>query len=208
MRELEFSGFTNKDFNTFTIDGLDERMAAIRERIQPKFKVIGEELSEDMEDIAGNEMHVHIAQHLRRTKNPPNDTWMAFCHNKRGYKKHPHFQIGLFDDHLFIWLAYIYELPKKQEIAKKLLSYMDDIKQTIPEDYVISLDHTKKDATRFSDIDLESALTRFQNVKKAEFLVGKHIKPNDSILKEGQSFLREVEETFKKLSPIYKVSML
>lgn len=96
---MDFTGFMEEDFDAFTIDGLDERMEAIRERIQPKFKSIGDELSGPLSEMTGKEMHVHIAKHARRTKNPPNDTWMAFCHDKRGYKKHPHFQIGLFDDH-------------------------------------------------------------------------------------------------------------
>ncbi|MBP1948756.1 YktB family protein [Virgibacillus litoralis] len=204
---MGFKGFTEKDFKIFTIDGLDERMEAIRENIQPKFKALGEELTEPVSEMTGSEMHIHIAQHLRRTKNPPNDTWMAFCHNKRGYKKHPHFQIGLFDDHLFVWLAYIYELPGKQEMAKTFLNHMDDIKQTVPDDYVVSLDHTKKDATRFSEINLEKALTRFQNVKKAEFLIGRHFKPGDPVLKDGQAFLKEVEDTFNNLTPLYKISM-
>ncbi len=41
---MTFSGFEAKDFDTFTIEGLDERMEAIQKRIQPKFKQISEEL--------------------------------------------------------------------------------------------------------------------------------------------------------------------
>ncbi|MDZ7834202.1 MAG: DUF1054 family protein [Alkalibacterium sp.] len=33
--------FDEKDFEIFDIEGLDERMAAIRERIQPVFQHIG-----------------------------------------------------------------------------------------------------------------------------------------------------------------------
>ncbi|ALX47345.1 YktB family protein [Lentibacillus amyloliquefaciens] len=204
---MSFNGFTEKDFNTLTIDGLEARMEAIRRNIQPKFKAIGDELSESLSDLTGNDMHVHIAQHARRTKNPPNDTWMAFCHNKRGYKKHPHFQIGLFDDHLFMWLAFIYELPDKSAIADSFLNHMDDIQESIPAHYVISLDHTKKDATSLSEIGLEKALTRFKDVKKAEFLIGRHFHPNDSILQDGQEFIEEAKTTFEKLTPLYKISM-
>lgn len=204
---MEFRGFTKKDFDTFNIDGLEPRMEAIRERIQPKFKAIGETLAEDISEITDFEMNIHIAQHARRTKNPPNDTWMAFCHDKRGYKKHPHFQIGLFGDHLFMWLAYIYEMPGKQEVAKSFLDHKDDIKQTVPDNYVISLDHTKKDAVDFGEIDLEKAITRFRDVKKAEFLIGRHIEPSNPVLKDGQLFLDEAEKTFRTLAPIYKISM-
>ncbi|WP_174613118.1 YktB family protein [Virgibacillus ihumii] len=204
---MGFRGFSKNDFNAFQINGLDSRMEAIQERIQPKFKAIGEKLSDNLEDMTGHDMYVHIAQHARRTVNPPNDTWMAFCHNKRGYKKHPHFQIGLFDDHLFMWLAYIYELPDKQHFAETFLEHIDDIKETIPGDFVISQDHMKKDATALSDIDLEKALTRFKNVKKAEFLIGKHITPTDPVLKSGKAFINEAEETFQKLAPLYRISM-
>ena len=109
--------FTKEAFDTFEIEGLEQRMHAIRERIQPVFKQIGQEVSPDLTVNLAEDMYVHIAQHARRKVNPPKDTWMAFSPNKRGYKKHPHFQVGLFDDHLFIWLAYIYELPNKSQYA-------------------------------------------------------------------------------------------
>lgn len=204
---MAFKGFMKKDFEAFTINGLDERMEAIRERIQPKFQAIGEALVDDLSATTGNDMHVHIAQHARRTVNPPQDTWMAFCHNKRGYKQHPHFQIGLFDDHLFVWLAYIYELPNKQEMADSFLQHIDDIKNAIPDNYVVSLDHTKKDATSIKDLDLEKSLERFHNVKRAEFLIGRNFSTDDPLLKDGQAFLSEVKNTFETLAPIYKLSM-
>src|SRR5690625_3219194 len=151
-------------------------------------------------------MYVHIAKHARRTVNPPNDTWMAFAGNKRGYKKHPHFQVGLWGDHLFIWLAFIYELPHKTNIASTFLSQLDELNELIPQDYVISLDHMKKDAVTKESIDLEKALIRFRDVKKAEFLVGQHIKPNDPILQNGDDFIQLVKDTFETLIPIYRMA--
>ncbi len=64
-------------------------------------------------------------------------------------KKHPHFQVGLFDDLLFIWLAFIYELPGKQSIAKHFLEHQQTLKETIPAHYMVSLDHTKKESRTF-----------------------------------------------------------
>ena len=201
-----FEGFEISDFETLTINGLDERMEAIRERIQPKFKAIGEALTDDVAAIAGNEMFLHIAKHARRTKNPPNDTWLAFCHNKRGYKKHPHFQIGLFDDHVFLWLAYIYEIPNKKEFATSLLANLNSLASTIPKDYLISLDHTKKEAQTVEKIDLQVALERFRDVKKAEFLIGRHVSSSDPLLTDGKAFLHFAKETFKTLMPLYRLS--
>lgn len=203
---LEKISFTQHDFDTFKIDGLTERMEAIQTRIQPNFRKLGDALIDDVQALVGSEMYVHIAKHARRTVNPPNDTWMAFAGNKRGYKKHPHFQIGLWDDHLFIWLAFIYELPNKTNMAANFLHHIDELDTIIPDDYVISLDHMKKDAVKKQDIDLEKALTRFHDVKKAEFLVGRHIQPNDPILQDQDALLACIKETYQTLIPIYRMS--
>ena len=203
---MQFNGFTKNDFDTFTIEGLSARMTAIQERIQPKFQAIGQPLTDDLSATLGNEMYLHIAKHLRRSVNPPNDTWMAIAANKRGYKQHPHYQIGLYDDHVFVWLAFIYELPNKKNIASTFLKNMKTIKSTIPNDYVISLDHMKKDATTMKDIDLKESLERFRDVKKAELLIGRHFAPNDPRLTDGEEFLKVAKETFETLIPLYKLS--
>jgi uncharacterized protein YktB (UPF0637 family) len=38
---MTFTGFIPTDFAAFQIDGLEARMEAIRERIQPKFRALG-----------------------------------------------------------------------------------------------------------------------------------------------------------------------
>lgn len=199
-----FTGFQKTDFDTFLIDGLDARMEAIQTRIQPKFQKLGSELTEELSLKLGNEMYLHIAKHARRTVNPPKDTWLAICDNKRGYKKHPHFQVGLFDDHLFIWLALIYELPNKQNIAKAFLENFEEIKE-LPDDFVVSLDHMKKDSISLADLN-EEHLHRFHNVKKAEFLIGKHYEMNDPIIKDGDRLFEVIKAAYESLIPLYKLA--
>lgn len=206
---MVFSGFTPHDFAVFSIEGLDDRMEAIRDQIQPKFKEIGTVLCDELAILAGNEMFLHIAKHARRTVNPPKDTWLAICHDKRGYKKHPHFQVGLFDDHVFIWLAFIYEAPNKAQIAENFLKSIDSLPGMIPSDFVISLDHTQKHAVPMEDLSvqqLEEMLVRFRDVKKAEFLVGRHIPQEDRILENGEEFIGIVKHTFKTLMPLYQMA--
>lgn len=195
--------FTKEAFEAFEIEGLEKRMEAIRERIQPVFRNIGAEVSPDLTINLAEDMYVHIAQHARRKVNAPNDTWMAFSPNKRGYKKHPHFQVGLFDDHLFIWLAYIYELPNKQLYASKLLD-QQDLLRTLPEDFVISYDHMKKEAVRVTDANLEQGLTRFRDVKKAEFLVGRHVSAQQVSAMSHDELLELIRNTYSHLVPVYK----
>lgn len=207
---MAFTGFNESDFAAFQIDGLEARMEAIQTRIQPKFKALGDSLCEDIALAAGSEMHVHIARHARRKVNPPKDTWMAFCHNKRGYKQHPHFQIGLFDDHAFMWFALIYELPEKRKIAADYLRKIDTVRRTIPKDYVISFDHMKKDAVQAGSLSkaaLQKELERFRDVQKVELLIGRHIPADDPAVKDGETFVRMAKETFTALMPLYRLAI-
>ncbi|WP_262362464.1 YktB family protein [Oceanobacillus jeddahense] len=202
---MELHHFTKKDFQTFTIDGLDERMEAIQNRIQPKFQAIGEELVSYLSEKTEQELYLHIAKHARRSVNPPNDTWLAIADNKRGYKKHPHFQVGLFDDHLFIWLALIYELPNKQKIAESYLENYNEIKN-LPKSFVISLDHTKKDTISLEELS-KKELERFRDVKKAEFLIGKHLSYDDPILQNDKELFTTITETYDQLLTLYQLAL-
>ncbi len=207
---MTFEGFRPTDFDTFYIEGLEGRMEAIRERIQPKFKAIGDALCSEIAILAGNDMHVHIAKHARRKTNAPKDTWMAFCHNKKGYKQHPHFQIGLFDDHVFIWLALIYELPNKIKIADTYLSKLKKVRSSIPDHYVLSMDHMKKEAAiigNFKQKQFQEAVERFRDVKSAELLIGRHLKADDPVLQDGDAFLLTAKETIETLMPLYRLAM-
>ncbi|KRE90494.1 hypothetical protein ASG89_09415 [Paenibacillus sp. Soil766] len=207
---MSFTGFTQHDFDTFAIEGLDGRMAAIQERIQPKFKALGDVLAAELSVQSGTEMFLHIAKHLRRKINPPVDTWMAICPNKRGYKQVPHFQVGLFDDRVFIWLALIYELPNKSNIAKTYMNNLNLIQAEIPKDFLLSFDHMKKDATPVSLLDTKGwneALTRFRDVKKAELLMGRNLRFDDPVLTNPAELQRLIEQTFEKLIPLYKLAV-
>ncbi|MBP1996510.1 DUF1054 domain-containing protein [Paenibacillus eucommiae] len=203
---MSFEGFTQKDFDTFHIEGLDARMEAIRERIQPKFKVLGDALCNELSLLSGSEMHLHIAKHARRKVNPPVDTWLAICPNKRGYKQFPHFQVGLFDDRVFIWLALIYELPNKQAIADTYLKKLPAIRKSLPDSFVLSFDHMKKDTISVGKLDKQAwiqSLQKFRDVKKNEFLVGLNIHADDAVLQDGAKLEDLVKHTFETLLPLY-----
>lgn len=207
---MSFTGFAQHDFDTFAIEGLDGRMEAIRERIQPKFKALGDSLAQDLSVLSGTEMFLHIAKHLRRKVNPPVDTWLAICPNKRGYKQVPHFQVGLFDDRVFIWLALIYELPNKSNIATTYMKEIDRLQKEIPSDFVLSFDHMKKDVTPLSDLDRSGwndALIRFRDVKKAELLIGRNLSFKDPVLEKPAELELLIKQTFEKLIPLYKMAV-
>jgi uncharacterized protein YktB (UPF0637 family) len=92
---MAFAGFRSSDFKVFDIKGFQPRMGAIREQIRPKLEAIGAELLPDIGRVTGGEIFAHVARHARRTVNPPDDTWVAFGPDKRGYKKSCHFKVAV-----------------------------------------------------------------------------------------------------------------
>jgi uncharacterized protein YktB (UPF0637 family) len=196
---MHFKGFTESDFEVFSIDGLDPRMTALKNQIRPKLEALGEYFATRLSHLTNEEMVYHVAKHARRTVNPPKDTWVAFAANSRGYKKHPHFQIGLWPTHVFIRLAVINESPDKVAIAKILKEDGTALLQTFPKNFVWSDDHTKPDTMDKPTHDL---LDRLGKVKKAEFLVGLDI-PREKAVKEGGAILNTIQETFEHLAPLY-----
>ncbi len=87
--------FTSRDFKVFDIAGFEDRMKSLRSRIQPKLAEIGETMAPSVAGLVDQPLHVHVAKHMRRTVNPPNDTWAALGADKRGYKKDVHFKIAV-----------------------------------------------------------------------------------------------------------------
>ncbi|KKK39705.1 hypothetical protein WQ57_03170 [Mesobacillus campisalis] len=206
---MTFSGFTDKDFEVFTIDGLDERMEALKQHIRPKLEELGSHFTPQLSSLVGDEMYYHVAKHARRTKNPPNDTWVAFAANPRGYKMMPHFQIGLWETHLFVWFALIYEAPNKEKFGKLLERNADTIFSQTPEDFVWSTDHTKPDVIPQSGLskdELLSLFNRLQTVKKAEILCGYQIPRDKAITLSSDELIEKIEVVFKTLLPLYKLA--
>ncbi|QFF98331.1 DUF1054 domain-containing protein [Psychrobacillus glaciei] len=195
-----------KDFNVFQIDGLENRMEALSSNIRPKFEELGKKYSLFFSGVLGDEYFAHVAKHARRSVNPPKDSWVAFSPYKRGYKALPHFQIGLWGSHLFLILAVIYEAPDKVVIAERLLK-KKSLFNRIPSDFIVSGDHMKQEAILLKNAkktDLEQLLTRLRDVKKGEFLVGRHIAKEEAVKLSEEEFLLLAEETFEQLLPIYR----
>ena len=195
--------FKENDFKTFDIDGLEPRMDAIKKNIRPQLNALGDYFSDYLSNQYNQPYYPHVAKHLRRTVNPPNDTWVAFATNNRGYKMLPHYQIGLFGSHLFIMYGVIYESEYKETCANKWLDMIDTFR-ALPDDFVISKDHMKEEKLKISELsdeELIKAIERLKKVKKGEFLIGKKYLPNDEVFKSDDAFLKEVQFVFDTLDP-------
>jgi uncharacterized protein YktB (UPF0637 family) len=81
-------GFSRGDFEVFAIEGFSARMAKIYERVRPRLIRLGAELAPEMSRKLHMEFFPHVAKHMRRTVNPPDETWAAFGPSPRGYKRY------------------------------------------------------------------------------------------------------------------------
>lgn len=197
--------FKPKDFKAFSVEGLDARMEALNEYIRPQLHELGEYFSDFFTSQTGETFYPHVAKHARRSVNPPKDTWVAFATSKRGYKMLPHFQIGMFEDQLFVMFGIMHEAKDKATRAKVFERKFKAIQQ-LPDDYRVCLDHMKPDKPFIKDLtddDLKEAIQRAINVKKGEFFIARAITPQDKRLKSDKAFIAFLEETFDQFLPFY-----
>lgn len=198
------SYWSTKDFEVFNTPGLEARMAALAEIIRPKFEELGSEFSSFFSGKTGDEFFPHVAKHMRRTVNPPNDSWVAFAPYKRGYKAVPHFQIGMWESHVFVILAVIYEAPNKASMAGNLLH--SDVLEKLPNDFVVSGDHMKPQSDTLNELGeegIEKLLVRLRDVKKGELVIGRHLTKEQAAHFNKKEFFQFVEETFNSLLSVY-----
>lgn len=197
--------FKPKDFKAFNVEGLDARMEALNEYIRPQLHELGEYFSDFFTSQTGETFYPHVAKHARRSVNPPKDTWVAFATSKRGYKMLPHFQIGMFEDQLFVMFGIMHEAKDKATRAKVFERKFKAIQQ-LSDDYRVCLDHMKPDKPFIKDLtddDLKEAIQRAINVKKGEFFIARAITPQDKRLKSDKAFIAFLEETFDQFLPFY-----
>ena len=196
--------FTQKSFEIFSIDGLEARMAEIRSEIQPVFSEIGQKLLTKLSaKISNQEFYFHIAQHRRRTANAPENTWSAISTKARGYKMEAHFQLGIWEDYVFIYLSMI-DQPKKQKEYAELLTNLS-VEKMLTEDFIISKDHTKAEVFPLSAFS--EAAERLGKVKKSELEIGRLWSKDRFDGKEDSKILAEMLETIDQLLPIYQKLM-
>ncbi|SFK24064.1 Uncharacterized protein YktB, UPF0637 family [Marinilactibacillus piezotolerans] len=195
--------YKKEDFQIFQLNHLEERMEAIRKVIQPIFQDLGDIYASIIEGKTGHKMYFHIAQHRRRTTNPPESTWSAIGGNARGYKKYPHIQIGINEEHVFIFVSIIDQPLYEKDMGESLLENKENwIK--LKDDFVISGDHTKSNVEPLTEESGTRLIKRMITVKKGEVLIGRIIPNNSSLLDDQSKQQAFLLETIVQLIPLYK----
>lgn len=199
--------FDEAIFDIFQLETLDGRMTAIQEKIQPLFAYYGEKISDKISrETTTESLPIHIAKHIRRTVHPPENTWVAIGGNKRGYKKYPHFQLGINPNYVFITLSLIDNPLYEKDIAR-YFSQEITVFENLPQDIIVIPDHTQLDYIEQGEAHYASLFERLEKVKKAEFMLGRLELNGSALLKSPKQFEQWLLSTVEQLLPFYLEAM-
>ncbi len=169
--------FTQSDLDIFKISGFKERMSAIREKIRPKLEQFGEEVAPTLMTQFKAEFFPHTAKHMRRTVNPPDETWVAIGPRSRGYKAYIYFALCIGIKGAQARVVMKDESNDRQFLGENLLSNMPFFLKRAA-DFKNLADYTKRDENYLPkhvqsvEEDLKVMAERLQNLKSATFDVG------------------------------------
>lgn len=205
----KLEGFTHDDFDVFSLPGFEERMSALKGRVRPKLEALGAALAPELAQLLGTPVYAHVAKHARRTVNPPQDTWVAWSTHARGYKAHPHFQLGLWGSHVFMQFALIYESPLKAPFARRAMGELELVRQAVPAHFRWSDDHTRPGGRIHAELGpegLHAFFERGERVAKAEILCGVDMAREEVTVLAGSDLATCAFSTFRAIRPLYHLA--
>jgi len=203
--------FSPSDFRIFELPGFAERMAAIRANIQPRLSSIGKALAPQLSSMLDVPLYVHVAKHMRRTVNPPDDTWAAFSRDPRGYKKDAHFRVSVSAQTVrFLFEAgpEYYEKPdwvrgwnrSFAELAPDLkngaeLCWFKDEHEDLP----------SKELKSLSEKQLKGLARELTRRKDGQFVLGRSLPAREFLKLSSREFEKLAIATFAPLAPLFEV---
>ena len=202
--EEQFPQLDGHDFDVFAVPGLEARMDALRTRLRPKLEQIGGWLTPVLSDALDRPFFAHVARHARRTVNAPNDSWVAFSENARGYKQWPMFMVGLWQTHLFVQFGVIYESPRKAAFARHVMDEAGRIKRELPSTFVVHEDYTAPQGVALGDLsdgDLYALAKRTADRKQGDLLFGLQIPREQAV--SGMETAQMVRASCLTLASLY-----
>jgi uncharacterized protein YktB (UPF0637 family) len=203
--------FTGADFKIFAVEGLEPRMEAIRSRIRPKLEALGRGLLPDVARATSGEAFAHVAKHARRTVNPPDDTWVAFAPDQRGYKKHCHFKVAV-SRHC---VRFLFEVgPEHADKArwtaawKKSAPQLGGVLRRVNGLGWFKNEHDEEPAGMLSDLAVED-LTQLGDEclrgRDGQLIIGRAVPAAVAAKWREADYRARALETFRPLAPLYRL---
>ena len=208
---MAFDGFTEKDFQVFAIPDFAGRMAAIRKQIQPKLYALAEEIGPKLKAVAGSDIFPHVAKHMRRTVNPPDDTWVAFGPEKRGYKKAQHFKMAI-SRHCIRFLFEVGpEYADKAKWAERCHREDGRLAAALKKGSGLGWyknEHDEEPAALLASLspqEIEGLAGELTRRKDGQLVFGRRLDQAEVVRQTPQGFARAALATFAGLSPLYRL---
>ena len=205
------TAFGAADFKVFEVTGFAQRMSEIRSRIRPKLETLGQRLVPEVSRATGAEAFAHVAKHARRTVNPPDDTWVAFAPDKRGYKKHCHFKVAVSRNAV----RFLFEVGPEHDDKKrwaaawktnapKLGPVLNRMKGLAH----FKNEHDEQPASLLADLSIDEfgALgDETLRTRDGQFVVGRAIPSAEAARWTEAQYRAAALETVRALSPLYRL---
>lgn len=172
--------FSKEDFRVFHDETLSGRLSLIRSELDPSFESIGQALLDALEQKYQDKFYLKIAKHQRRTKNPPPDTWLAISQDKRGYKRNPHVELGLWPDRYFVTFSLLADAYNRSSYYPKYEGLTSNL---INSDWQVSNDHTS--SKMYPATDFPKILKHYQQVKSSDLVIGYNLLADSSTVRAG-----------------------
>ncbi|KRK40435.1 DUF1054 family protein [Loigolactobacillus bifermentans] len=197
--------FTQQDFSVFDDQTVTGRLAKIQQQLDPKFTTLGTQLVAQVATPT-QPAYLQLARHARRYRNPAPNTWLAVGPKRQGYKMVPHFEIGFWDDRLFLWLCVLNSVTTKAVYVPYLAAHQKAILalKSVDRPWQLSNLHTTKQVQPLTATNLQQQQHDFTHTKKGEWLLGlvwyKQQKPFQG---PGQ-VERQIQQAVAVLTPLYQ----
>jgi len=202
------TAFGAADFRVFEVKGFAQRMSEIRARIRPKLETLGQRLLPELSRAIGAEAFAHVAKHARRTVNPPEDTWVAFASDRRGYKKHCHFKVAISRNAVrFLFEVGPEHADKKRWAAawKKSAPKLGPVLKRMKGLAYFKNEHDEQPAALLADLSVDElgALgDETLRTRDGQFVVGRVVPAAEAARWTEAQYRVAVLETVRALSPL------
>jgi len=203
--------FAVADFKVFEASGFAPRMARIRERIRPKLEAFGHSLAPGIGRATGAEAFAHVAKHARRTVNPPDDTWVAFCPDPRGYKKHPHFKVAVSRQCVRFLFEIGPEHADKKRFAvawKKSTGKLGPVIRRVKGLAWFKNEHDEEPAGWLADMTAEEfagLADELMRTRDGQLILGRVVAASEAARWKEAQYRETALQTFRALAPLYRL---
>jgi len=204
---VNFPGFEKGDFSLFSIPDFAGRMGAIRGTLRPKLIALGEDLNDRIAAVTGIPSFPHVAQHMRRRVNPPVETWVAFCRDRRGYKRWTHYRVAVSEQGVRVTVFVEDDADDKARFGERLAADPAAIRKALGARapvlwYTLDADGPIPQAD-VTDAALGKLGGSLERVKTSKFQAGTPL-PHDEALRLGpEGFEEWALEQVQTLKPLY-----